>query len=363
MSGTSLDSIDAVLVDFSSTKPTLCHTISYPLPPILRTKIQELCSPGNNEIERLGQADIALGKIFSGAVTELLTSAKVSGAEVHAIGSHGQTIRHRPDIGFTLQIGDPNIIAEQTGITTIADFRRRDMAVGGQGAPLVPAFHASIFSDEQTSRGILNIGGMANVTLLPATGNNTTSGFDTGPGNILMDAWIQHHQQQAFDHDGNWAASGKIDNTLLTRMLQDDFFLRPPPKSTGREHFNLDWLNQHLTTSKHSLAAENVQATLCELTATSIANAVTNFAPTESEIIVCGGGARNAHLMERLRQQPSLYTVKVTDDLGLAAEWVEATAFAWLARESLANRPGNVPAATGAKHPVVLGGIYPGKTE
>ena len=361
MSGTSLDAIDAVLVDFSGATPNLCHAINHPLPQALHTDIQNLCSPGDNEIERLGQADILLGKSFAAAANELLKSANIPNTDVIAIGSHGQTVRHLPEIGFTLQIGDPNIIAEQTGITTVADFRRRDMAAGGQGAPLVPAFHAAVFSDKQQARVILNIGGMANVTLLPVTGfiSGFVSGFDTGPGNILMDAWIQHHRQQAFDRDGAWAASGKVDDALLANMLRDNFFHQPPPKSTGRERFNLDWLIRHLNASKHSLAAEDVQATLCELTAASIADAIKGYAPAESEIIVCGGGARNTDLMDRLAKRLSGYTFKTSDKLGIAAEWVEATAFAWLARESLANRPGNVPTVTGAKHPVVLGGIYP----
>lgn len=357
MSGTSLDAIDAVLVDFSGNLPNLHHTINHPLPQALRTDIQDLCSPGNNEIERLGQADILLGKVFAKAANDLLKSANVSSEDVCAIGSHGQTIRHLPEIGFTLQIGDPNIIAEQTGITTVADFRRRDMAAGGQGAPLVSAFHAAVFSDEQQARVILNIGGMANVTLLIP--GQPVSGFDTGPGNILMDAWIQRHQQQAFDHDGAWAASGKVDDALLANMLRDDFFHQPPPKSTGRERFNLDWLTRRLNASKHSLASEDVQATLCELTAASIADAVTDFASAGSEVIVCGGGARNPYLMERLAKRLSDRTLKTSDELSIAAEWVEATAFAWLARETLAHRPGNVPTVTGASRPVVLGGIYP----
>jgi anhydro-N-acetylmuramic acid kinase len=362
MSGTSLDAIDAVLVDFSGDLPNLRYSINHPLPQALRADIQDLCSPGDNEIERLGQADILLGKAFANAANDLLKSANVSNTDVIAIGSHGQTIRHLPEIGFTLQIGDPNIIAEHTGITTVADLRRRDMAAGGQGAPLVSAFHAAVFSneqhsDEQQARVILNIGGMANVTLLIP--GQPVSGFDTGPGNILMDAWIQHHQQQTFDRNGAWAASGAVDDALLANMLQDDFFQQPPPKSTGRERFNLDWLNQHLNVSEPSLAAEDIQATLCELTAASIANAVTNFAPAGSGIIVCGGGARNSYLMERLAKRLSGNALKTSDESGIAAEWVEATAFAWLARETLAHRPGNVPTVTGAARPVVLGGIYP----
>jgi anhydro-N-acetylmuramic acid kinase len=365
MSGTSLDAIDAALVDFSNHTPTLVQAINYPLASDLRNAIQTLCTPGDNEIERLGRVDIQLATTFADAVKQLLKASDVNAEQIHAIGSHGQTIRHRPDLTsgqhFTLQIGDPNTLAELTGITTVADFRRRDMAAGGQGAPLAPAFHAAMFSSASQTRGILNIGGMANVTLLPAHSNaaepTPVVGFDTGPGNVLMDAWVQRHQQQAFDADGQWAATGEANPHLLELFLRDEFFPRSPPKSTGREHFNLAWLDTQLARFGQPIDPTDVQATLSELTAQSVRDAVAEFAP--DSLVVCGGGARNTDLMRRLGDKFSAASVLTSDELGLPAEWVEAVAFAWLARESLAHRPGNLPAVTGARRPVVLGGIYP----
>ncbi len=364
MSGTSLDAIDAALVSFPDERPVLHHAINYPLSKSLRDDIQTLCTPGDNEIDRMGQLDIVLGNTFATAVKQLLADTGIDATQVHAIGSHGQTLRHRPGPGkgkcFTLQIGDPNTIAELTGITTVADFRRRDMAVGGQGAPLVPAFHAAFFSTRTQARVILNIGGMANVTLLPTDTKIPVSGFDTGPGNILLDSWIQQQQQQPFDRNGQWAASGSVDLRLLDTLLKDNFFQLPPPKSTGREYFNLAWLQHYLDKYKHPLTPANVQATLSELTATSIANAIKKYAAEDRELVVCGGGVRNTDLIQRLVKKQASTTVKTSDDYGLPAEWVEAVAFAWLARETLACRPGNLPGVTGAHRPVVLGGIYPG---
>jgi len=364
MSGTSLDAIDAALVSFPGKQPVLHHAINYPLHESLRNDIRALCTPGENEIDRMGQLDIVLGNTFAAAVKQLLTDAGIDATQIHAIGSHGQTIRHRPRLEkgqcFTLQIGDPNTIAEQTGITTVADFRRRDMAVGGQGAPLVPAFHATFFSTNAQPRIILNIGGMANVTLLPTDTKTPVSGFDTGPGNILIDSWIQQQQQQPFDRNGEWAASGSVDLNLLNSLLKDGFFQLAPPKSTGREYFNLDWLQQYLDKCEYTLTPMDVQATLSELTATSIADIIKKYAAKSGELVVCGGGARNADLMQRIVKKLASTTVKTSDDYGLPAEWVEAVAFAWLARERLAQRPGNLPEVTGAYRPVVLGGIYPG---
>jgi len=364
MSGTSLDAIDAALVSFADERPVLHHAINYPLSESLRDDIRALCTPGDNEIDRMGQLDIVLGNTFAAAVKQLLADAGIDATQIHAIGSHGQTVRHRPRLEkgkcFTLQIGDPNTIAELTGITTIADFRRRDMAVGGQGAPLVPAFHATFFSTDTQARVILNIGGMANVTLLPADTKTPVSGFDTGPGNILLDSWIQQQQQQPFDHDGQWAASGTVNLSLLDLLLKDDFFRLIPPRSTGREYFNLAWLQQYLDKYEHTLSPVDVQATLSELTATSIADAIKKYAAEYTELVVCGGGVRNADLMQRLIKKRASTIVKTSDDYGLPAEWMEAVAFAWLARERLAQRPGNLPGVTGASRPVVLGGIYPG---
>lgn len=359
MSGTSLDAIDAVLTDLAPAMPQLIHSHNHPLPKALRTQLLALCHSGDNEIERLGHADSLLGTVLAEAVAQLLIDSGVAATNIQAIGSHGQTVRHRPEAKpkFTLQIGDPNRIAEYTGITTVADFRRRDLAAGGQGAPLVPAFHAAAFSTDTGTRVILNIGGIANITLLDP--RKPVIGFDTGPGNVLMDTWIHQQRGESFDRDGAWAATGQVNEPLLTQMLADDYFQQAPPKSTGREHYNPDWLAQKLTGQKTPLAAADVQATLCELTATSIARAIEmHVGDGLREIITCGGGARNGQLLKRLRAQLSDTHIRPSDELGLAAEWVEATAFAWLARETLAGRPGNVFEVTGARKPLVLGAIY-----
>ena len=367
MSGTSMDGIDAVLVDFTDGTPKLIETLNYPIPTSLRSELQVLCQPGENEIERLGRADTQLGILFADAVKQLLNKSNLAAENILAIGSHGQTIRHSPEGNspFTLQIGDANQIAEHTGITTVADFRRRDMAAGGQGAPLVPAFHAAMFCDEKLqsskqTRVILNIGGISNITVLPKTTDSNISGFDTGPGNGLMDAWVQQHKQQNFDKDGEWAASGNVNEKLLTQLLSNDYFDKTPPKSTGRELFNLSWLELQLSNVSENISKEDVQATLSELTAVSITDAINQYCTKADEVIVCGGGTHNSFLMKRLNEYLKPVEVKTTDELGLPAEWVEAVAFAWLAKETLANRPGNVPSVTGASHPVVLGGIYPG---
>lgn len=359
MSGTSLDGIDAVLVDFAASPPRLVAARTHPLPDSLRQQLAALCQPGDDEIERLGRADVALGEQFAEAVQQLLARSGIPAADIRAIGSHGQTIRHRPGAGFSLQIGDANRIAQRTGITTVADFRRRDMAAGGQGAPLVPAFHAALFRTHEHDRIVLNLGGMANVTLLPADPAQPVLGFDTGPGNVLMDLWAQRHLGQPLDKDGAWAAAGKVDAALLAHCLSDGYFHQPPPKSTGREHFNAGWLAAQLAGSERSPLAADVQATLCELTAVSVAEAIRQTGIDAAELLVCGGGARNAHLLSRLRAQLDPVDVVPSDARGLAADWVEAVAFAWLARETLAERPGNLPAVTGAGERVILGAVYP----
>jgi len=362
MSGTSLDAIDAVLVDFGFDSPIIVETLNHPIPTTLRNDLLALCQPGDNEIERMGHADTQLGIEFSDAVKQLLDKSKTPAKEIHAIGSHGQTIRHIPDGDnpFTLQIGDANQIAELTGITTVADLRRRDMAAGGQGAPLVSAFHAAMYLSTKKTRVILNIGGIANITTLPVDSNFIITGFDTGPGNGLMDAWVQKHKQQNFDDDGQWASSGSVNQKLLAQLLSNDYFTKTPPKSTGRELFNLNWLEQQLSQISENISDVDVQATLAEFTVVSISNAINQHSSETDEVIVCGGGTRNSFLMKNLSENLKPTEVKTTDDLGLPAEWVEATAFAWLAKETLAHRPGNVPGVTGARHPVVLGGIYSG---
>jgi len=283
---------------------------------------------------------------------------EIASHRIRAIGCHGQTIFHQPDGKYrnTLQIGDPNFITEHTGITVVADFRRRDMAAGGQGAPLVPAFHNAMFRSAEVERVILNIGGIANITVLAANPDSAVLGFDTGPGNTLMDLWVQEKQQQAFDTDGVWAASGKVDAALLNTLLADEYFARRIPKSTGREYFNLAWL-QDQTRLEH-FRAEDVQATLLELSCVSIAQAIGKHAPAAREVYVCGGGARNSHLMQRLQRLLAPSSVQTTAALGLEADAVEATAFAWLARQTLNGRHVNLTGVTGARHPAILGAVY-----
>ncbi len=359
MSGTSLDGIDAVLVDLAETMPSTLSSRFHPLPEALRKRLLSLTLPGEDELERQAQLDVLMGRELAMAVIELLERSDIPNASVQAIGSHGQTVRHRPsyDPPFTVQIGDPNTIAELTGITTVADFRRRDMAAGGEGAPLVPAFHAACLGDTQQERVILNIGGMANVTLLPAGTRGSVSGFDTGPGNVLLNSWAEKWLRQPMDRDGAWGRSGTVDNRLLQQLLSEPYFEKAPPKSTGREQFNLAWLEPALTGSE---TPEDVQATLVELTATTISRAIQEHAASTAQIIACGGGVHNPLLMERLAVLLGR-TIENSGRFGLEPDWVEATAFAWLAKQTLNGLPGNIPAVTGARKTVVLGGIYPGK--
>lgn len=360
MSGTSLDAIDAALVDFSSSQPRLVAAVNTPIPEQLRQDIIALCTPGDNEILRMGRTDHQLANLFAEACQKLLASTGIEASQVQAIGSHGQTIRHEPDLNtpFTLQIGDPNIIAQLTGITTVADFRRRDMAAGGQGAPLAPAFHTALFRSSSVDRAILNIGGMANLTLLPSDFNQVATGFDTGPGNVLMDHWCQLHLGQSFDPDGEWARSGDIDVDLLKLMQSDDYFKAPPPKSTGRELFNSEWLSGRINEHSKPASPENIATTLVELTARTISHDIqTQFAHCK-ELYVCGGGAHNGFLMERLSQLNPNRQVFTTDTLGIPPDWVEAIAFAWLAKQTLERNAGNLPAVTGANEPCILGGVY-----
>lgn len=360
MSGTSLDGIDAALVDLSTTPPAVHSAVTRPYPADVRSQLTAL-SQGTaaNEVDLLGRMDSLLGDLFAETALNLLDTAGLKAHEIRAIGSHGQTIRHRPDgpHPFTLQIGDPNIIAARTGITTVADFRRRDLALGGQGAPLVPAFHAACFRTPDQERAVLNLGGMANLTLLPADTCEPVRGFDTGPGNVLMDAWIGRQLDKSHDPQGEWGASGKVLPALLERMLRENYFELTPPKSTGRELFHLGWLEQQLRNEAFKPA--DVQATLCELTAVSVASALKRWAPRTQRLLVCGGGTHNSALMDRLRTHLPALPVESTASEGLDPDWIEAAAFAWLARETLAGRPGNLPEVTGARAAVTLGGIYP----
>lgn len=353
-----MDSIDAALVDLGNDQFQLLHNFRFDIPAALRHELGNLCVPGQNEIDRLGAADRTLGRLFAQAANALITDSKLPRENIRAIGSHGQTIRHRPNQGannFTLQIGDPSTIAQQTGLTTVADFRRRDIAAGGQGAPLAPAFHRAAFSSNTCNRVIVNIGGMANITSLNT--RSTTTGFDTGPGNILMDAWTQRHLNKPYDEDGEWADSGNNIPALLAQLLQHSYFKKAAPNSTGREEFNFGWLESQLINSDHSPA--DVQATLLELTATTIAEAIVTLAEPVNEIYVCGGGAYNKHLMRRLEHLLKPHRIGTTQLLGIAPAWVECAAFAWLAKQTLAGLPGNLPTVTGAKHEVILGAIYP----
>ena len=350
MSGTSADGIDAALVDFNTLQPKLIATHYNEFTPKLRQTVLDICRPGHDEINRLGELDILLGKEFARAANTLLQHHHINPKHIRAIGSHGQTIRHHPQRQFTLQIGDPNIIAAETGITTVADFRRRDMAYGGQGAPLVPAFHQHIFSKKNTHRAVVNIGGIANITLL----TSSVLGFDTGPGNTLLDAWTEKHLQQRCDKNGAWAAQGILNPSLLKNLLDDPFFKLPPPKSTGREYFNLMWLEKYLPAN---LSAIDVQTTLVELTACSIISAIKNYLST-GEILICGGGIHNAFLLERLKTLADPLSVHSTEQAGINPDWVEAIAFAWLAKQTLDKKPGNLIAVTGAKQPTILGGVY-----
>lgn len=362
MSGSSLDAIDAVLVELDQDIPTLLGQITYPIHPDLKNELDELTRNGPDELARSSRADVLLGRNFAEAVTALLDKTHTPANAVRAIGSHGQTLRHYPETETptTLQIGDPNIIAEQSGITTVADFRRRDMAAGGQGAPLVPAFHQAIFHHPEQNRVILNIGGIANLTLLPANQATKVSGFDTGPGNALMDAWAQYVHNTPYDDGGSWAAKGKLHQELLTALLGEPYFYRPAPKSTGRDVFNLEWVEACWPTLM-TLSPVDVQATLLELTAVTITDALLHADIDSPEIYVCGGGVHNQTLMQRLNFLLPDQKIRTTVELGLDPDWVEATAFAWLAKQTIEVKAGNLPAVTGARHEVVLGGIYPGQ--
>jgi len=361
MSGTSMDGIDAALVDFGNDgfRLVACHSERFP--PLLQRRMRRLAERGS--VDALGDLDAKLGASFANAVLNLLDISGVSSKDIIAIGSHGQTIRHRPDAfpPFTLQIGDPSRITARTGITTVADFRRRDIAAGGQGAPLTPAFHAHYLHKTGEDRVILNIGGIANITVLPGDDKAGVKGFDTGPGNTLLDAWCRLHLDKPYDSGGKWATSGTTDESLLKAMKDDPYFSLEPPKSTGPEYFNLAWLETLLKRHPSAPTATDIQSTLADLTASSIADAIIANAPANSRVLVCGGGVHNPRVMAALRRYLSGYKVESTEGHGLDPDWVEAVAFAWLARQCLLNRPGNLPEVTGATEMVVLGAIHPGR--
>ena len=350
MTGTSVDGIDAALVDISDAQVALVASHSHALPPELCQAILTLCQPGEGELDAAGKVSRQLGRIYAEACSALLAKANINANQIAAIGCHGQTVRHRPGKdGFSIQLGCPDTLACATGIPVVSNFRNKDMVLGGQGAPLVPPFHRSLFAVAGERRAVVNIGGMANASLLD--GEALVGGFDTGPGNVLMDLWIQLHSNDHYDADGAWAASGKVNKPLLNRLLRDPYFHQPPPKSTGRERFNRQWLTQHL---KDDLPPEDLQATLAELTARSICDSLDSFAP--QRILVCGGGAHNGHLLSRIQTCGGV-PVSSTATEGLHPDWVEATAFAWLAWARWNKKTGNAPVVTGASREAILGQI------
>jgi anhydro-N-acetylmuramic acid kinase len=353
MSGTSLDGIDAVLVDLSQPKPLQLAKYYLPFDDTLKNALLALHLPSHNELHQAQVIGNQLARMYAAAVAPLLAQAKSSNKEVKAVGCHGQTIRHCPGHGYSLQIGNAALLAELTGITVVSDFRSRDIAAGGQGAPLVPAFHDHVLRHPDIHRVIVNIGGISNLTSLPPRA--ATSGFDCGPGNLLMDAWCMQHLGKPYDNNGAWAASGKVLPALLEQMLTEPFFALPPPKSSGRDLFNIAWLQSKLQGNE---VAANVQATLLELTCRSIALAIQNHCPGAKEIYLCGGGAHNQTLHNRLAALLPDSSVKTTNTLGVDSDYLEAIAFAWLAQQALHGKPANLPLVTGAKHPCILGAVY-----
>ena len=365
MSGTSLDGVDGVLADFSglgaSGKPRILGHASAPFDAVLRAELLALNTPSNNELHRAALAANALVRVYAEVVTNLLAHTGVAAREVQAIGAHGQTVRHRPGefdgIGYTWQINNPALLVERTGIQVVADFRSRDLAAGGQGAPLAPGFHQALFGQLGTALVGLNLGGISNLTLVADDGS--VRGFDCGPANGLMDHWCQQHTGQPFDVNGAWAASGSVDAGLLACLLDEPYFQKQPPKSTGRDLFNPAWLASKLQRFATPLSPQDAQATLAELTVQSIAADLRRFEMVAKELVVCGGGALNGHLMQRLQAALPELRVCSSADKGIPPQQVEATGFAWLARQTLLGLPGNLPKATGAQGARVLGAVYP----
>lgn len=358
ISGTSADGIDAALVGFDRDQPQLVAALTHPWPADLRARILATAQDEMRlDLDAYGRLDVAIGECFAAAALRLLHDSGTPSSRVRAIGSHGQTLRHRPhgEHPFTLQVGDPSVIAERSRIDVVADFRRADVAAGGQGAPLLPAVHAMLLGSPGQTRVVLNLGGIANITVLGSDGR--VFGFDTGPANGLMDAWCLRHRGEAFDRDGAFAREGSIDNDLLAALLADPYFALPPPKSTGREHFHLAWLDRQARVTE--LPPADVQATLLELSARSVADAIDRHAPNTVDVLACGGGVHNGALMERLTALLATCVVRSTSEEGVDPDYLEATAFAWLARQRLLGLPGNLPAVTGARGPRVLGAVYP----
>ena len=363
MSGTSLDGVDAVLVDFSDVRPTVLGHCSAAMPKELKGEFLALnCPPCENELHRAALAANHLSRLYAEQVHRLLQQHGIAASRVRGIGAHGQTVRHRPrefdGTGYTLQLNQPSLLAELCGIDVVADFRSRDIAAGGEGAPLVPPFHQTFFGHPRQAIAVLNIGGISNITLLSPRTSPALRGYDCGPGNTLLDAWCLQHTGAAYDEGGRWAAQGHIHSELLQRLQQEAFFAKPPPKSTGRDLFNLAWLYQQWE-NLDELPAQDVQATLTELTAWACAHCLQNQSISFKKLIVCGGGALNSHLMARLQNALPGVEVRSSADFGLAPLQVEAAAFAWLARQTLMRQPCSVPEVTGAKGARILGAIYP----
>lgn len=354
MSGTSLDGVDAVVVDLAEQFPRCIATHFIPFAPSLRNDVLAVQEVGANELHRAATLGNRLADLYAEAVNVVLASARIPTELVRAIGCHGQTVRHVPAAHYTLQLGNPARLAEQTGITVVADFRSRDIAAGGQGAPLVPAFHDAVFRTDARHRIILNIGGIANLTSLAPM--RPAHGFDTGPGNMLLDAWAAKHLGQPWDENGTWAETGTPIPELLDQLRAHTYFAAPPPKSCGREEFGIAFLERHLDAAWRTA---DVQATLVALTASSVADAIRRWCAPPDDLFVCGGGAHNKHLMKTLQEAMPECTVDITDALGLPGDWVEAVAFAWLAQRTLHRLPGNLPEVTGAQGLRVLGAIYP----
>ena len=356
MSGTSMDAIDVALIEFDK-KAILKFYRQHPLESSLKNQVRLINE--KSSLVDVVKLDNKLGYVFANAVNKLLKETHTSPNEIIAIGSHGQTVFHAPTITnkTSIQISDPNIICAETGITVVADFRRMDMAFGGQGAPLASAFHEYQFKNKHKSTVILNIGGFANITLLPCD-KNEIIGFDTGPGNTLLDCWIKQNKNKEYDKDGLWASSGKEDNELLQQLLEDNYFSSPIPKSTGREYFNIEWLKINLKKLNKELSAENIQATLLKLSGVTITNAIKKYAAGFSEVIVCGGGTYNLLLMKTIKDLLVDFKVTTTSDYGLSPDCIEAVTFGWLAKKRLENKPANIPSVTGANKNVILGGVY-----
>lgn len=360
MSGTSLDGVDIALIDFAKNPPNLTACGFTPMPENLRADLSALIKSGETSLQKLGELDRQIGELYATALNDFLAQHRLEPSQIIAVGCHGQTVWHAPngDLPFTMQIGDMHLVAARTGMTVVGDFRRKDMAVGGQGAPLVPAFHEGIFADPNRQTVVLNIGGISNISVLNP--HRPTIGYDVGVGNALLDSWIEQHQGKRFDENGAWASGGELIEPLLEAMLDEPFFQQPPPKSTGRELFNLVWLAKKLA-NLPACHPQDVQRTLVEFTAKSVANELTRLETQglPNLLLVCGGGARNPLIMARLAALLPNWQVATTSDFGLHIDYVEAAAFAWLAKQRMENHPSNLPSVTGATQAVSLGAIFP----